>query len=245
MRLNLVGLLAVKNPSHREKFQDFQARLYKMMIDLVTSKDDIWNSQIEKAKKAGFLVEGSDVSREAVREFIRKGEYGISFSPGYNLTMELETFDKILPCFIDRRWTLLRAPISSEGFITSDHPVCLAWTDPKMANGVYPPGYGMRKTEIFFPISRRLAWVGMFEGTTRTVDVSDDFVHRFNAGVLDFAGRQVFGRSGECSYRRPDDARSRRLRDLPNDTRFQGRPGPKMKVRTALPGECKERSQRS
>jgi hypothetical protein len=229
--LNLVAMLAVKNPRHRQTFMAFQERVYDMIGNVITANDEIWNSQIRWAKEAGFIEKESTVTREQAREFLDRGEYTLEMGAGYHVGLELDVFDKVLPCFADRHWMLLRAPEGSPGFITSDHPVCLFWSDPEARRGPFPPGHGMKGTEVLFPISPGLAWIGTFEHPARIIDTTEEQVRTFNAAVLDVCDRQVYGRDGDCAYQTHPGEKARRLRELLNDRRFTARKEIKTKLR--------------
>lgn len=233
--LNLVALLAVKNPLHRRRFMAFQERLYDMIGDVVTTNESIWNSQMEAAKRAGFVQEQSTVTREQAREFLQRGDYTFEVRAGYHVSLELSAMDAVLRSCADRQWILLRAPHGSPGFITSDHPVCLFWSDRTMRSGLHPPGHGMKRTEVLFPISSGLAWIGTFEHPARVVDVTEAKVRTFNAAILSCCDRQVYGRDGACAYQAHGDAKARQLIELLNDVRFAARRNTKSKMRIARP----------
>lgn len=218
--LNLAALLAVKNPRHRDKFRESLGEIYTAVGEVMTSSDAIFESQMRKAKAAGFVDPASTVTREQVKR-ITDGGMRAEVPTGFHLTLEHGAFDRVLGTFIGRRWTMLRAPRDSLGFITSDHPVGLFWSDPAMNAGPYGPGYALRGTEVMFPLSSRLAWIGTFEGDhPAVVDSSREHVEVFNDAVLHSARRQVYGCDGDCTYRPAPGGRVRRLRELLQDSRF-------------------------
>ncbi len=233
--LNLIAMLAVKNPRHRQTFMAFEERLYDMIGDVITANDEIWNSQVQQAKAAGLIQKESAVTREEVREFLKRGDYTLEVGAGHHVALELDVFDKVLRCCAARHWILLRAPLGSPGFITSDHPVCLFWSDPKMRKGPYGPGHGIRGTEVLFPISSGLAWIGTLEHQPKTIDVTEEKVRTFNAAVLSACHRQVYGRDGDCAYQMHPGEKPSRLRDLLKDGRFVARKQGKAKLRIAKP----------
>lgn len=204
-----------------------------MIGDAVTANDTVWNAQMEAAKRAGFIQEESVVSREQAREFLHRGGYTLEVRAGYHVGLELGAMDAVLRCCADRKWLLLRAPQGSPGFITSDHPVCLFWSDPKMRSGLHAPGHGMKHTEVLFPISSGLAWIGTFESPARVVDVTEEKVRSFNAAVLSRCHRQVYGKDGACAYQANGDDKARLLSDLLNDGRFAARRETTTKFRIA------------
>lgn len=95
--------------------------------------------------------------------------------------MELERYKEVLKYLAHRKWTLLRAPVGKTGFITSDHPVCVVWTDPVRRKEFKGPGHGRRNTQVLFSISNELAVVGAFEGKEQKIDASEETVAKNNA----------------------------------------------------------------
>lgn len=57
-------------------------------------------------------------------------------TPADHLQVEWKIFDEILPYIFNRKWKTLRAPPGATGFITSDHPMCLNWINPRERGGV-------------------------------------------------------------------------------------------------------------
>src|SRR5919201_1126923 len=51
---NLIGLLALRNPWLRERWRDFEERIAKQIMNLVTATPERWASQIAKAQAAGY-----------------------------------------------------------------------------------------------------------------------------------------------------------------------------------------------
>jgi len=68
---------------------------------------------------------------EAVRAFVEAGKYKVTMQTNVHLALELRSVEAVLPFLFRRKWVLLRAPQGQTGFITSDDPVCLMWSDPE------------------------------------------------------------------------------------------------------------------
>jgi hypothetical protein len=75
-----------------------------------------------------------------MKDFVRRGEYKVNLRNEFHIGIEIDSHDKILETFFDRKWVVLNASATSGGFVTCDHPLCLFWSDPKMRGGFYPPG---------------------------------------------------------------------------------------------------------
>jgi Protein of unknown function (DUF4238) len=218
--LNLVGLTAMRNPRLRETMRAGHEQAARMMMDQVLATKERYEHQMRKIKEAGRLPEKNKVSYEEMKRFFEGGQYEVTLDNTFQVGQEMRVFDKILPLIFQRGWILLRAPEHSAGFITSDHPFCLFWSDPKQRGGFYPPGLGLRGTEITFTISPRLALVGAFEFKNDEVDVSEDSVAGINGGVIALAEAQVYARDQNFHYAMQPDEPLQKASKLITDKRF-------------------------
>ena len=67
---------------------------------------------------------------------------------------------------------------------------------------LYGVGYGMKKTEVCFPISKFLAFIGVFEdydNTNKTIKATKELVKDINMRIYNFAIKQVFS-TKEINY---------------------------------------------
>ena len=231
--INLVAMLSVKNPMRRQWLMDFDNDIFDRVLDHVLQNDNSFDHEVRKAKEVGFITENTEPNRNQIREFLDRQEYSIDVDRGRYIKIELKLFENVLQHCSHRAWTLIRAPKDSSGFITSDNPVCLRWSNPEMSKGPYSPGHGLKGTEVLFPISSELAWIGTFEHPVRTVDISEDTVRDINGTILTSSYRQIYGRDGDCGYRLQPGDKPRRICELPKDTRFPVRKDQKTRVRIA------------
>lgn len=212
--LNLIALIAVKNPRVRASADRFRKRIMKTTMDLAVSTPEIWASQVRQAKAAGFVKPDADADYEKMRAFVKGGDYDIAISPADHVVSELNVFDEVLPLFFQRAWMVLRAPLGATGFITNDQPVCLMWSDPPTPGSRRPPpGFGRPNTLVLFPVAPSMALIGTFEGDDRVVDATDEQIGDFNFAMIENARRQVYARDADFLYRLEDGAtlRSRHL----------------------------------
>jgi hypothetical protein len=195
--LNLVGLLAVRNPRHRETWRDFQEQIAKRIMELATATPKRWASQVKQAQAAGYISKDADTDYERMRKFVTEEQYRVDVSTGYHVGVEMGALDAVLPYLFKRKWAVLKCQDNSGGFVTSDHPVCLMWSDP---NKHGPVGHGIRGTEIVFPICSRLAMVGAFEIEDNEIDASEEMVAAVNGTVIQFSDRHVYARDYNFRY---------------------------------------------
>ena len=199
--LNLMALIAIKNPRRREGWRSAQEQLWKRVLDLATATPERWASQIRRAKATGDVAPEADEDYLRIRGFVEADQYRITVPTGRHLEIEMKAFETVLPFFFHRKWVLFRAPVGATGFATSDHPVCLMWSDPEQRGKFHPPGHGLRRTQILFPISNELAVMGAFEAYEEERDAPDWLIAQFNATIALHADRQIYARDSDFMYR--------------------------------------------
>jgi hypothetical protein len=196
---NLICLMAVRNPRHRNSLNDFQGRIAKMIMDQTLATPERWNSQIAQAKEAGYMAMDADATYDKMKAFHESGNYKVELRREAHLALELSVHDEILPYIAERKWTLLHAPPDEGQFITSDHPVCLVFTDPEIQRPT-PIGFGLANTEVLFPLTADFALLGTFECEERKLDADIITIANCNAAVIAHAERQVYASSPDFPY---------------------------------------------
>jgi hypothetical protein len=187
--INLLCLIAIRNPQLRTSFNRSRERGVQVIEDLLVSDEKIWAHHLKKAQEAGYVGE-TTISFEECKRFIEEGEYKIEFTPESNLRIELRTFGNILPILGQRTWSLLVAPTSGPDIICSDHPIALTWKDSGKRG---PIGYGLKNTEVFFPLGPQTGLYGVYEDfLPAVVHINPAQVALMNTRVSNSAERHVF-----------------------------------------------------
>jgi hypothetical protein len=218
--LNLVGLLHLRNPRFRETMRDFHEQLAKATMSIVLATPERWAYQVRKATEAGYLRPDANTDYETMKEFVSRDEYTVDLSTGGHVAREMGAFDNILPYLFKRGWVLVKAPKDSGGFVTSDHPSCLMWSERPKAPGINPPGLGLPGTEIVFPVSPRIAAIGSFELEDGSSEVDAATVAAINGTVIAFAELQVYARDLRFTYSPGKDVQPRKASRLISDAKF-------------------------
>jgi hypothetical protein len=188
--INLLCLIAVRNPHLRKSFNRSRELLVRRIAELLVSDKKLWEHNVKKAKESGKSVP-SNVPFEDVKRFVQKGEYQIEFGVESNIRAEFRGFNSLLPILGRRLWSLLIIPMGLPEFVCSDHPVTLVWKNPDLKG--HPIGYGLQHTEVFFPLNRRRGLLGVFEDPLPPVVILHGLiVAQMNARVALNAERQVF-----------------------------------------------------
>ena len=214
--LNLIAAVAIRHPAKREIYRDFQERLARGLMSTMTSSREIWDSHIRKATAAGYISPDADTSYERMRDFVRDGNYRIDVPNEMYMKIEMTGLDAILPYLVARGWILVRASPDSGGFVTSDQPVCLIWSDPNRG----PIGYGLKDTEVIFPLTNRLAVMGAFDIENEATTAPDNYVAEINGLIIAYSRRQVYARDMNFSYTSRQGEPPRKASRLMTDRNF-------------------------
>jgi len=199
--LNLIGLMAIKTPRLRETMRGVHEQTARIIMSMALDSPERWESQIRQAKEAGFIDKDAVADYEGMKEFVEKEQYKIELLTTGQLQRELKLFDKILPLICNRQWMLFKAPPGKTGFVTSDHPLCLMWSDPNKRGKFYSPGLGLKGTQIVFPISNELAVIGAFEIDDGDADADDLLIAQINGSIIIHSTRQVYARDSDFMYK--------------------------------------------
>ena len=213
--------MGTRNPRFRANWRDFEERVMKQVLRVMTSTQDRWASQIREMRAKGYTTNQLADDYGRMKTFVDEDGYTIQLPPGRHVSLELEGLDDILQCISNRKWWLLKTTNETGDFITSDHPVCLMWSDPaKRGHPLFPPGFGLMGTQIIFPISARLCMVGAFELEEGENDALPGMVAAFNGTVAQYARRQVYARDANFRYMFEHGESSKSGIELALDPRF-------------------------
>lgn len=162
--LHLMALLFIRNPKLRKSFNRSREHETRILSDLLVSSEATFNYQMAKARESGEDIP-ENVSYEEMRRFIKSGAYEIEFHPQSNLKVELNILETTVHRLHERSWSLLLASTGTPDFICSDHPVTLVHKSHRNT----PIGLATRNTVLFFPLTRRLGFYGVFEEKLKPV----------------------------------------------------------------------------
>jgi len=185
--VRFVTISIVRTPGFRKFFLRSKEEMKRFHL-----RSTIAHPQAFEAFKKDMEREGKpipeEMTREALLAFIDDpSRCSIAFDPILAIFNLLEMHQALFPVIAARTWSLFEA--AEDDFISSDNPVSLVATSP----GAGPFfGFGVRETEITFPISRALALVGSFhdEGVVSTIERK--LVGLLNRRTLDSAQRFVY-----------------------------------------------------
>ncbi len=199
--LNLVALLAARNPRLRGRMGDFLAGVAKKMARMMVASRERWEGIDRSARRASDKARHRpEISYEDMREFIISDRYEVVPDQTFQISLEMQMVDTTLQTLMPRKWSLLVADNSAGDFVTSDHPVCLLDVSGKSSGGIYGVGFGMSQTAVLFPVSRKLMLSGQFEGKDGVRKASAIDVAQLNLQIIQRAGRQVYAYDDTFAY---------------------------------------------
>lgn len=191
--LNLIALIAVRSPERREHMRTFEAQIAEQMMSLTLASKERWASQISQLKEDDPFRE-SNVTYEEAKEFFEGKEYKINVAREHHIHMEMVQVEAMLPLLHGREWVLVEASDETGPFITSDNPVSLSWINPDQIPPVFrtSPGFGLKGTQVYFPVSQDLALMGEFAENSGVIKGTLDLVALCNSTMLQNVFRQVY-----------------------------------------------------
>lgn len=189
--LNLMGLIATRNPTTRRQLTRAAERVTRGLLQKSLESKQAWEAAIVEMKAAGALDVSLPADFERHRNFVEGGKFSMEFHQNFLIFQELRGVAAVIEMLGRRTWSLLEAPADSGGFLTTDRPVCVFPTDG--TTPAAPTQLDDTKNSIVFPVSPRLLAYGCAHGRQYAADITRRAVARFNLALLRFSTGRVFG----------------------------------------------------
>jgi hypothetical protein len=188
--LNLMALLATRNPTSRlQQARRASRELCRVLDDTLATREQ-WEAAVASAKAAGHIDQAAEVDCERHRDFITRRRFKLSFEPSFHVIGEFKALDVVLRLLLRRRWLLLEASNDSRGFVTTDRPVCVSRLDG--SNPSSPTRFDDPETSVMFAISPTLLAYGTFAGREGITKIDRRLVAKANLTLLQYADRRLF-----------------------------------------------------
>lgn len=198
--LNLVALLAVRNPRWRRQTGGMLSHAGEQMLRMMVANKERWETTQKRAQPELGGTDDERISYEEARDFVHDpSRYKIVPNQTHQIGLELNVLNMVLKTLAARKWTLLVAGDKAGNFVTSDHPVCLIDISERPSS-IYGIGFGTAETAVLFPVSKKLLLSGRFEGNEAVRAIGPVDVARVNAQIIQRADRQVFACDASFAY---------------------------------------------
>lgn len=196
---NLMAMVLLRHPSTRDltahKFGEDSIASMKKGLE----SREAWAEQVRQMRAAGVHV-NDNVTYEQMHEYINSDRLRLQVDRSHLNRLELQHFEKILPYFIERYWSLYRTDPATAPFIASDRPVFMMWADPEKRVKLAPPGLKSKNALLFFPLSKELALLGHTAGSPEQRNASYRQVAMMNGIQLHSARSQVYAPHDGFTY---------------------------------------------
>ena len=200
--INFVALMATRVPRLRSVLNEFMGSIAKHIAQLTVASPHAFRSAVESAREGGAdILEEPDY--EAMREFILGEHYRVEVDRSWLIGQIFQSIDILLPLLGSRQWSLLIIDEDDCDFVTSDNPVAVSWSEPQPPSFL-GPAFGLRRTDVTFPLNRRLAMLGRFEGRPMALRSDRRMTATVNYRTSSNAERFVCSAREEFVCLRPD-----------------------------------------
>lgn len=194
--MNVMALMATNHPSMRFQMTNFIDQLHRKMANIMFANKERYESVTRQMREAEPDREYPDVDYETMRDFIKRDAYDIVPSQNLLVDLGLKGMDAVLPLLGKRLWSIIVADKDAGDFVTSDNPLVLIHTDGSRM----PLGFGLRKTMVIFPLTRKVLLTGEFEEPEQVLHANKQIVASYNSIIIDRAMSQVYAYNDSFSY---------------------------------------------
>jgi hypothetical protein len=201
--INLVTLLAMRNPRTRDDMQRIYTEIFRAVLAAPFEDKAKWDTVVEAMKAAGKWPEDEPSDFEDYKKFVEDNIDKVKAHQNFSLEMELEALEKLYWYFDARKWRILKAKEGSGGFVTTDHPVCVSRPGSLNYGAQFAPGLSLSDSDVLFPLSSNVALTGRMDGGEDVIELDDKGVADFNATVMGYAMKQIYAADDQYSYTRP------------------------------------------
>lgn len=198
--LELIGMLAIKSPEMREHLSKPQIDIAKHMMSMSLETKERWESQVKQMKDDTGEDISEGVTYEEMKEFIERQEFEVTVKQEHQIHMELIGMQHITELLHMRNWVLLNTKEKSGEFITTDNPVSLTWHYPEKVPPLTSPGFGLKDTMVYFPVSKNVALVGEFDRKDEVKEPNETLVAMLNSKIIANSYQRVFSSKGNFNY---------------------------------------------
>jgi len=181
--------------------RDFHERVAKRMLDLTLETKERWEGQLDQMRAQGG-PESNHLTYEDIKSFHESGQYKVTVRREYQMGTEFQLMSTVLEELGKRLWTLYTADGTYGEFITTNRPVTLSFIEPEKVPPLYrhSPGFALKGTEVFFPLTRRAILVGRWDRGGYAEVAKQSFIAAVNAHMTWHSHGRVFSRQKEFLY---------------------------------------------
>ncbi|NUU41843.1 DUF4238 domain-containing protein [Tardiphaga robiniae] len=192
--VNLMAALSLRNPKRRAEL----SRAMENGARRLLGSRDRYEQYVANMKKAGKW--NGDAAFTLGELEVALAETNLKPAHEALVAAEIDHHDHVADQLWQRKWVVVEAAPDSSGFITTDDPVAICWTDAGQHAGDRP-GMTEADSEIIFPLSPRLALRGRFDFEADTFEkAGPETVGAMNTHMINHADKQVYSDTHAFKY---------------------------------------------
>ena len=150
-----------------------------------------WEALLSRMRAAGVEMP-EEPCYEGMKAFVESDDYTLEVDLGQNWLPRfmIEASERMLFYLSRRHWSLNVVATDAPDLICSDNPVSLTETPASPAPGML--GFASFGTMLLFPLNRRMALVGTFDGSRLPSPAEERIVALINGATGRYAERFLF-----------------------------------------------------
>lgn len=220
--LVFIATLFIRTPKFRRWYLAESARFTEQWLYSQSSNPALWQEYV-RVKRSEGRTDVSEEEFEKIRQAFRPGAMRYEFPPEAHVRAIVDYSEDLCALLGERRWSTIRPSGGSGGFICSDNPVTLVWSEPGQRSTTMPiaPGFAHKLTEVFVPLGTNVGIIGRYDDMH--LRESDVVTAALNSRVLAQADHEIYARDLDFAWIE-SSGRIRRGTDLPptsSDTKDQ------------------------
>lgn len=190
--MNLIAMMATRVPGFRQSLSKPLKEIGEKILRMIACSSDHFKDFVDNCQRHG--IDSIDMtSYESLKKQVEDGELELEVNPEWLTGLQLESYEFVLPELIRRNWTLAINDNPGTSFITSDRPAVLMPLKPLLK--LESLGFADADTELVFPLNKRHAMLGRFEGYTQIVKPTGRQVIALNTAIYLYSDRYVYSDS--------------------------------------------------
>lgn len=189
--IDFIAMLSIRSPEMRDHLSKPFTRIAQQLLEKNVSTKEQWKNQNAQMLESGEMV-NPDITYEEMKNVIDDKQYNIQINREHQIHMELVGMDQISKLLHERNWKLVVAENDSSEFITCDNPVSLSWHYPDRIPRHMSPGFGLKDTMVYFPVSKRLSLVGEFESENAISRGNKQLIAMLNGKIIGNCYKRIF-----------------------------------------------------
>ena len=166
----------------------------KNVLDISSATKERFEASKQRMLKEGRDV--GDITYEEYREYITGENFKVETHQNHLLLELLKMGGEITDLLFKRNWTVVAAADGAE-FVSSDNPVGLTWIQN---TGFQSPGFGLPGTQVTFPLSKKVALIGIYENGPAIGELPLEGVAAFNNCAISGATRCIYSAAEDFSW---------------------------------------------